>query len=131
MSDDLFARLILGHALGDYIFQNNKMALSKSKKGFEGHLWCTIHCLIYSSCVCLFLWTAHPIVFGIVFLSHWPIDRWSLGLKWSEFYRSISWRKVYTEKKEDWQAQLAFAAPVYIIVDNSMHLILMWLVLRS
>lgn len=129
--DDLFARLILGHAVGDYLFQNNKMALRKNMKGGEGHLWCTVHVLIYSVCVCLFLWKANPLVFGVVFLSHWPIDRYSLGLKWSEFYGSISWRKVYEEKKEGWPAQLAFAAPVYIAVDNTMHMILMWVALRA
>lgn len=128
---DLFARLILGHCMGDYLFQNNKMALSKSKKGGQGHFWCTIHALIYSVCVCLFLWEANILVFGIVFLSHWPIDRYSLGLKWSEFYGSISWRKVYTEKGKDWHVRLAFAAPVYIAVDNSMHIILMWSVLSE
>lgn len=125
--DDLFARIILGHVMGDYLFQNNKMALSKSKKGFEGHLWCTIHALIYSVCVCIFLWKASSLVFGIAFISHWPIDRYGLGLKWSEFYRSISWRKVYQDLAKDWPVELAFAAPVYIVVDNSMHIILMWL----
>lgn len=125
--NDLFAKLVLGHCLGDYLFQNQKMALSKSKGGFQGHLWCTIHVLIYSVCVCLFLWKADPLAFGIVFLSHWPIDRYSLGLKWSELYKSTSWRKVYAEKDKDWPVLLSFAAPVYIIVDNSMHLIIMWL----
>ena len=126
--NDLFARLVLGHVLGDYLFQTDRMAVLKNVKGLTGHIWCTIHVLIYSTCMCLFLWKASPLVFAIVFISHWPIDRWSLGLKWIEFYGSVSWRKVYSEKEEHWPIKLAFGAPVYIIVDNSMHMIIMWLV---
>ncbi len=127
--DDLFARLILGHCLGDYIFQNDKMALRKNVKG--GNLWCTIHAFIYSVSVCLFLWTTNPLIFGLVFLSHWPIDRWSLGLRWIEWYKSVSWRQVYQKKDEHWPVRLAFGAPIYIIVDNTMHLIIMWLILGA
>jgi len=126
--DDLFARLVLGHVLGDYLFQNSKMAITKSQKGFPGHLWCTIHCLIYSTCICLFLWKASPLIFVIAFLSHWPIDRTSFALKWMAFYGQTNWKKVYEEKKEHWEANLAFGALVYIIIDNSMHIIIMWLV---
>ncbi|MFH1423396.1 MAG: DUF3307 domain-containing protein [Candidatus Nealsonbacteria bacterium] len=120
---DLFARILLGHLVGDYLLQNKAMMLKKSEKGLNGVLWCTIHCLVYTTAVCLFLWTINPWVIIAVFISHWPIDRWSLGTKWMKLIHS-------RELKDDYPENKVFYAIVYVAVDNTWHLVLMWLAIN-
>lgn len=117
---------ILGHFIGDYLLQNKAMMLNKSKKGFRGALWCTLHCAIYTAVVCLFLWTANPWIILAVFLSHWPIDRWSLAIKWMQLIKSRDPNETYFSKETD----SAFYAIVYVVTDNTMHILLIWLALR-
>jgi hypothetical protein len=69
-----FTSVILGHLLGDYLLQNVWMATTKSKKGMQGWLAATVHCVIYSAAVSLLCWHASPLFFGLVFLSHFPVD---------------------------------------------------------
>lgn len=44
---------LLGHLLGDYIFQTDNMAKGKTKPGMDGNYWCSIHCLVYTMCIML------------------------------------------------------------------------------
>lgn len=127
--EDLFARLVLGHFVGDYLFQNVLMMLNKSKtfdkskKGLDGIIWCTIHSLVYTAIVCLFLWTINPWIVIAVFVSHWPIDRWSLAGKWMRLIGSRNLGEVYFSKEID----AAFWVVVYVVTDNTMHILLVWL----
>lgn len=124
--EDLFARIVLGHLVGDYLFQSKKMAIGKSERGWRGWCWCTLHSLIYTATVCLFLWTINPLVIFLIFLSHWPIDRWSLAKYWSKL---IGGRDIMTAwaSTDRWrEIDLAFSCLVYAIGDNTMHLVLMW-----
>lgn len=119
--------LLLGHIAGDYLLQNDKMAKSKSKRGFEGTYWCTFHCVIYSACIAAFMihgygWRAAKfdnrvsswgIAWLIAFLSHYWIDRGSMGRLWMRLYRQTT--------------EGPFAALIYIGVDNGIHLILMYI----
>lgn len=126
MGEDIFARLILGHFAGDYLLQNKAMMLNKSKPGFHGIFWCTLHCLVYTAVVCLFLWTINPLVAIAVFISHWPIDRWSLASKWMKLIRSREPGVLYFVKEAD----AAFYCIVYVAIDNTMHILLMWLAIK-
>src|SRR5271167_1883923 len=73
-----FAASMLGHFVGDYLLQNQWMATRKSLKGMPGHIACTIHVLLYTFAVALFVgW--HPLFLLIVAIPHWIIDRWSLA----------------------------------------------------
>lgn len=106
--------LLLGHVLGDYFFQTHEMATKKSLKGSEGTKWCLIHTIIYSLCVCIcmqFLW-----IFPGIFLSHYFIDRYSLAYK-------------YIMIKGGPNIDNPFFPIIYVIIDNSTHLILMWIYL--
>lgn len=124
---DWFIRILLGHLVGDYLLQSKKMAIRKSQKGLSGFFWCTIHSAIYTASVCLFLWTIDPLIVGVVFLSHWPIDRWSLATKWLKLIRGRDFIAALKSKQQSWEIDLSFSCIVYTIVDNTLHLIILWL----
>jgi hypothetical protein len=131
----MFAEIVLGHLAGDYLLQNKSMALKKSEKGWAGLGWCTLHCLIYTACICLFLWTVNPfhVAFSpllvlLVFLTHWPLDRWSLGSKWLKLIRGRDFIKAFESKDKYREIDVSFSCLVYAVVDNSLHLILLWFV---
>jgi len=144
--------LILGHFVGDYWFQSGKMAVYKSEKGREGRYYCDLHCFIYSICVALFVvfggWTCNYLrndlvsweiitgnlsfAFLIAYITHYPIDRTSFASIWMKWMGSTQFNKIdgwcnsvsheVTINKRNY-----FVAPVYIAIDNSMHLVLMWI----
>ena len=126
--EGIFARIILGHLIGDYLLQSKTMALKKSEKGLAGHLYCLIHCLIYTAAVSLMLWTLNPIIICLIFLSHWPIDRWSLASKWLKIIKGRDIATAFYSQKEFQQIDLIFSCIVYTVVDNTFHLILLWLI---
>lgn len=154
--------LLLGHCVGDYWFQNHKMAVNKSKPGLIGIIWCNVHCIIYSICVAIFVvfggWNCkyldnnlHAlnaimlnilIVFIIAYVTHYPIDRVSLAFKWMKWFGQSSFKDIDGELFTTWNElgdpdstnvkidkRQYFIAPIYIAIDNSMHLVLMWILL--
>jgi len=127
---ELFIRAVLGHLVGDYLLQGRTMALKKSEKGWRGALWCTFHSLIYTFSVCLFLLTSDPLIICLVFLSHWPIDRWSLGSKWLKMIQGRDFVNAYLSKEKYREIDISFSCLVYTVVDNTLHLILLWLIVQ-
>jgi hypothetical protein len=128
--NDAFAAIVLGHLTGDYLVQSKNMALQKSQSGWPGIKWCLLHCSIYTTCVCLFLWTIDPLIIGLVFLSHFPIDRWSLASHWLKIIRGRDFLHAYIGQENFWEIDLSFSCLVYAVVDNAMHLILLWQICR-
>jgi len=72
--------------------------------------------------------------------THWPIDRNGLAGKWGKTFRQTNLMDVICQEElptdyvfrvvGDWRVlspQAFFAAPVTIVVDNTMHLVLMWI----
>jgi len=121
----LFEKILLGHLLGDYLLQPKKMAIAKSAKGFTGLSWCIVHCLIYTACICLFTGAFTPLMAGLIFLSHFPIDRWSLANAWLRLIKGRDFISAYKSKLEFHEIDLAFSTIVYTVVDNTLHLLLM------
>lgn len=138
----IFERLILGHLLGDYLLQNEWMAMNKSKFSLEGWLACTVHCIIYTLAICLFTWNFDPIWIVAVFLSHFPIDKFALAEKYMHYIKGKGMRD-YVRKDGWWDGDVfvkptmtghnrydilegGFTSIVYTVTDNSLHLILMW-----
>ena len=123
-----FAAAVLGHFVGDYIFQNQWMAIGKSQPGKHGHITCTVHVLLYTLAVALFTgW--HPLFLLAVAVPHWIIDRWSLAtfiLKWKNGYHPFTgvWAAEEELPLNVWK--VAFAAPVYIFNDNTLHWVCLW-----
>mgnify|MGYP003650816550 CR=1 FL=1 len=127
--------LILGHLVGDYLLQTRRMALGKTKRGMDGHLLCTYHCIAYSAAVSVFVclggWTCGihslTVAFILAFVSHWPIDRFSLASKWLKMIHQDPLDDMLSPDtcKID-RARKMFIPVIYTITDNTMHLVIMW-----
>jgi len=110
--------LLLGHILGDYFFQTHWMVTNKTLPGNNGSRACFIHCIIYSYCVlaCL-IFTLPPnfviVAFIGIFLSHWFIDRYGLAKR----YMILKGGPDFTNP---------FAPIIYIFIDNTSHIVLMY-----
>jgi len=122
----IFEKIVLGHLVGDYLLQPKKMAVLKQTKGLNGLMWCLAHCLIYTLVICLFTSTIEPIKVILIFISHFPIDRWSLANKWLKLIKGRDFMKAYQSKEKLHEIDLAFSTIVYVIVDHTFHLLLMW-----
>ena len=136
--------LVLGHLVGDYLLQNEWMALNKSKNTKLGWLTAFVHCILYTVAVCLVMWNFDWYWAVAVFLSHFPIDKFSLGERYLHYIKGKS-LKDYVNKDGVWDGIIyapkpfekqnlnrfdvlegAFTAVVYTVTDNTMHLILMY-----
>ncbi len=129
--------MLLGHLAGDYLLQTEWMALNKSKNTKTGWLAALIHCLLYTFAVCVFMWNFQLIWIVVVFLTHFPIDKFALAEKYMHYFKGKGMKDFV--KKDELKHGLhvpkynrydmlegGFTSVVYTITDNSMHLILMW-----
>jgi hypothetical protein len=126
-----FTRILLGHLVGDYLLQSKAMAIKKSERTFRGQMYCLAHCLIYTATVCLFLKKKSWRWLTMIFLTHWPIDRWSLASKWLWMIRGRDVIAAFQSKDEYALIDLIFSCLVYATTDNTMHLLLMWLLTKK
>jgi len=125
-----FAPMLLGHLVGDYLLQSKEMALRKTERGLEGFAWCFLHSMIYALTVCVFLWNFDGWVLALVFMTHFPLDRWSLASKWLRLIRGRDFVKAVESKDKFREVDIAFSCLVYAVADNTMHLVLMYCLLR-
>lgn len=126
----IFEKILLGHLVADYLLQPEKMAVQKSAKGIKGLLICVLHCLIYTATICAFTSTVQPLMIGLIFLSHFPIDRWSLASHWLKLIKGRDFISVYQTKPQYHEIGLPFATLVYAVVDNTWHLLLLALIFQ-
>jgi hypothetical protein len=97
--------------VGDYIFQTDWMAREKK----NSTLAAAIHCVIWSACVVLFAgWGWIP--FSVLFAFHFIQDRTTIVRKWM------------TLIGQEGFATGAYAPWSLVIVDNTFHLLEIWLV---
>lgn len=138
--------LLLGHLAGDYLLQNEWMALNKSKNTLNGWMAALVHCVIYTLAVCVFMQDFQPIWMAVVFLTHFPIDKFRLAEHYMHFIKGKGMRDyvnkdivppmraIPTKRDIDARRPLnrydmlegGFTSLVYSVTDNAMHLILMW-----
>lgn len=111
---NIFTWLLLGHLIGDWMFQNDWMARGKQRRLVTKEI--LVHCLIYTAVLGATLWvathehaTAPPYltILATIFLSHWLIDAANLAGHWVRWWR---------------QSDLLF---VRIMVDQTMHVIVL------
>jgi|SRR6185437_5500754 len=104
---------LLAHFIGDYLLQNDWMAVNKKKSS----LACTIHVTLY---MLPFLLTELTIIqFILVYAQHWIQDR----------TKFISW---WCKTMGSFQAELKTPALPWghFIVDNIFHVIWVWVVVQ-
>ncbi|MBX3010178.1 MAG: DUF3307 domain-containing protein [Caldilineaceae bacterium] len=111
---NIFTWLLVGHLVGDWMFQNDWMARGKQRRFFNKEIF--VHCCAYTVVVALSLWlgsqhhTVSPPYLTIVlliFLSHWFIDAGQLADRWTRLWR---------------QSRLDM---VRMMVDQTMHIIVL------
>ena len=139
----LFVAAMLGHFVGDYLLQNEWMALNKSQRGPKGWLPCGVHVLLYTLAVLIFM--SYPLyqegyyglvatlfdwkLWLIVAVPHYFIDHYSLA---SYFMRLKNGKKPFDYPKPEDGAgpgvlwYTAFTAPVYIMNDNTIHWVMLY-----
>ena len=91
---DIFAWLLVGHLVGDWLFQNDWMATGKKQKFFS---WAGVsHFVIYTMTVVFTIYLfgvgrynpAFYLILGLlVFISHWIIDGTRIVDIWIQLYR--------------------------------------------
>ena len=120
--------LIMGHIMGDYILQPKAMAMGKdiTKNPLGTALfWSITHSILYSYCVCIWLgqWSWPALV--LIFITHWPIDAFSLGDRWLSVIQGRTIQQAAEDVGVGKDFNVAFTAVVYTVVDNWWHLALM------
>lgn len=128
----MFWLMLLGHLAGDYLFQTGKMAELKVQNRPAGYIACFIHCTVYSAIVVLFIHSFRDsidlyqllLMWLMVFITHFPIDKWSLGKIWLNALgrKDVSYE---TQIMGDAFLYRFFYWFVYVVIDNTLHLILM------
>ena len=123
--------MLLGHFVGDYLLQNNWMALKKSDNTGLGWAACIVHCLLYTSAVCVLMWEWNPLWITAVFLSHFVIDKFGIAESYLKIINGRSLRRFITEPVNQTYSptvalQSGFYVFVYVVVDNTMHILLMY-----
>lgn len=116
-------QLIL-HGVGDYLIQNDWMALNKKKISIKGEIACQIHCITYSIPF-LFIGSYQAVL--AIYISHYIIDRtkiieWFLAVRNGVFnIENFGYSK---------ERPILITVWLYIIVDNIFHIICNYLALK-
>lgn len=111
---------LLLHLFGDFILQNDQVALNKKKYTLKGWLYCLFHSITYA--LPFLLITNWKAVLGIG-LTHFIIDKTNIVayfLKWRNNVKDI--------KNFGFSPERPFAITIWllIITDNTIHLICNW-----
>lgn len=107
---------LVGHLVGDYLFQNDWMQQKKQKSWI-----CAVHCLIWSICVWIFTFIESGIFWPlwtlpILFITHFIQDRTTIINK----YMSIIGQHKFSKPP---------CAPWSIfVVDNVFHILTIWII---
>lgn len=114
---------LLLHLFGDYIIQNDWMAMNKKKWSLKGELACQIHCILYSIPFLAITDWKHVL---LIYLSHYLLDRtniigWFLAIRNGVFHtRNFGFTEGRPEFITIW---------LYIATDNVIHVIGNYLIL--
>lgn len=123
--DSILIKVFIGHILGDFFFQFSKMANNKYHSGRKRDLWCTIHVLVYTLFVSVISSNLTPVFLVGVFVPHWIVDRWSLAYQWMRLIGRGS--LLYSNDTRE----VSFGAIVYVVLDQSIHLVCLYVAVRS
>lgn len=104
---------IIGHLVGDYLLQNDWMALNKKTRADP----LFVHCLLWSASVTLFAGWGHW-AWLILFSTHTIQDGTNIIPRWMDL---IGQRQFRTGPCAPWSI---------IVVDNVWHIVTIWAVWR-
>jgi len=109
------APAIVGHLVGDYLLQNDWMALNKKKHTLP----CAVHCTLWTLAVCVFAgWSSMPAI-AVLWGAHFIQDRINIIMFWmTKINRQPEFVKPPTAP---WSL---------IVVDNVWHIVSVWAVWR-
>ena len=106
---------IIGHLVGDYLLQNDWMALNKKKHT----LHCAVHCTLWTLAVCAFTGWWMPLAIAVLWVTHFAQDRTQIILYWMT---KINRQPKFVEPPmSPWSI---------IVVDNVWHIVALWVVWR-
>ena len=109
----MLAWAFLGHLVGDYLIQNDWMAMGKKRST----LICSVHCALWTLAVCAFaglgLWQA-----GVLFAAHFAQDRTNIIAWWMD---AVGQKAFRTGPCAPWSI---------IVVDNIWHLVAIAVVVK-
>lgn len=105
---------LIGHLVGDYLLQNDWMALHK-----KANYWrCALHAAIWTGAVCLFAGWTNPFVMTFLFSTHFLQDCSAIVARWMDAIGQHAFR---TGPCAPWSA---------IAVDNVWHVVTIYGVWR-
>lgn len=121
MSAETLASAIVGHLVGDYLLQNDWMALNKKRNIYI----CMVHCMIWAAVVMAFAgWHSFELpksrlIWGILLVTHFFQDHTNIIMYWM------------TKVNRQQQFATGPCAPwSIIVVDNVWHIVTIWCVWR-
>ncbi len=108
---------LLLHLFGDFVVQNDNVALRKKERSWTGFLYCLFHCVTYALPFLLITTWEACILIGV---GHFLIDRWNIV---GYYIR----KKNFVENCDNFghipERPFAITVWLYIIEDNTFHLI--------
>lgn len=109
----MIAEAMIGHLVGDYIVQNDWMAVNKKKSSWP----CLVHCILWTASVLIFSMTWNVWLALWLFATHFAIDRTGFILWWMN---NVSGQKGFASADglKPWS---------FIMVDNVFHLMTIWI----
>lgn len=113
--ENLIIKVLFGHFVGDFFFQSKMMSDTKYRSGWKGIFWCSVHVLIYTLFIAMFVGNFSPIFLLGVFIPHWLIDKWSLAHKWM----TLMGRGDLISSPDPRRA--SFGAIIYVVIDQTLH----------
>ncbi len=99
----MIGKIILLHAIGDYLLQWEELAVKKKSSSFHAAL----HAFLYT--VPFVILTRSPLALFVIFFTHFLIDRYSIVSKIN---------KIFWKSKEKW---------LDVVRDNIIHIIIDYL----
>jgi len=114
--DSLIINTVFGHFVGDFFLQHRLMADNKFKPGWKASLWCTLHVLVYTLTIAIFVGDYSLLFLLGVAVPHWIADRWSIAYHWMQV---IDRDDLILN---DDPTKAAFGAIIYVTLDQTFHL---------
>lgn len=127
MNTETLACAIVGHLVGDYLLQNDWMALNKKRS----MTICAIHCFIWANCVMIFAgWFTNHWAFTVLYCTHLVQDHSDIVKSWMSMIGQKQFMKCDDFDLTDMRVVPGLGPWSVIVVDNVWHILTIWVVWR-